>query len=208
MPATLDLGKRIELVSMDPACHNISLGLYEQLRMPEYVVHSYSGRAGTAERLEFLRAAITVLAGAGSQDGHLRFACGAAHRAAIRRAFLEACKLPSNTVVQAKPLSVLDKKSSLAIFAASLGSGVYELRAEGPREQWATRVEAIAVGLKKLAEMEFVPGESHRLQFACGQPHDALVGLLLPRALNVRAAIREEETAASRGILVAPSAQK
>jgi len=44
--------------------------------------------------------------------------------------------------------------------------------------------------------------------FPCGRPHDELMGLLLPRALNARAALREEEMAASRGMLVAPSAQK
>ena len=46
------------------------------------------------------------------------------------------------------------------------------------------------------------------MQFVCAWPHDALMGLLLPRALNVRAVLREEEMAASRGTLVAPSAQK
>jgi hypothetical protein len=35
-----------------------------------------------------------------------------------------------------------------------------------------------------------------------------LVALLLPRALNVRAILREEEDAGSRGMLVAPSQQK
>jgi hypothetical protein len=44
--------------------------------------------------------------------------------------------------------------------------------------------------------------------FACGHEHDALIGMLLPRALNLRAAMREQEEAMSRGMLVAPSAQK
>ena len=44
--------------------------------------------------------------------------------------------------------------------------------------------------------------------FPCGLTHDALVGLLLPRALNVRAALREEETKATRGVLVSPGARE
>ena len=49
-----------------------------------------------------------------------------------------------------------------------------------------------------------VPNEAY---FACGHDHDELVGLLLGRALNVRAAMREAEAAAARGVLAAPSAQ-
>ena len=45
------------------------------------------------------------------------------------------------------------------------------------------------------------------IQFACGASHDALVGLLLPRAINVRATLRETEEAAGRGLLLAPSQQ-
>jgi hypothetical protein len=46
------------------------------------------------------------------------------------------------------------------------------------------------------------------VSFPCGERHDALVGLLLVRAQNLRAALREEELTATRGILAAPSAQE
>jgi hypothetical protein len=36
----------------------------------------------------------------------------------------------------------------------------------------------------------------------------AIVGLLLPRAVNVRDAIREEELSAGRGLLTAPGASE
>ena len=39
-------------------------------------------------------------------------------------------------------------------------------------------------------------------------PHGALIGLLLVRAPNVRAALREYEEVASRGTLAAPSQQE
>jgi hypothetical protein len=50
--------------------------------------------------------------------------------------------------------------------------------------------------------------EPAQVAFACGQSHDALVGLLLVRALNVRAVLREEEVQATRGTLAAPSTQQ
>ena len=62
-------------------------------------------------------------------------------------------------------------------------------------------------GLVKLAGLEAVGDAGDRVAFACGHDHDALVGLLLVRALNARAVLRHEEQASSRGILAAPSAQ-
>jgi hypothetical protein len=124
----------------------------------------------------------------------LRFPCGAAHQAAAKRIFLEASKLPSDAAVGPKPLSTPDKKSGGVVTVESLGGGEYRVPAG-----------AAINGLKKLAEME---GADDRVKFACGYAHDAAIGLLLPRALNVRAVLREEEAAASRGLLVAPSAQK
>ena len=51
-----ELGSRIELVSMDKHFHEITLGLYEQPSadgVPEYIVHSYAGYDGAADRIQF-----------------------------------------------------------------------------------------------------------------------------------------------------------
>ena len=48
---------------------------------------------------------------------------------------------------------------------------------------------------------------SIRLRFRVATHYDALLGLLLVRAPNVRAIVREQEMAASRGVLAAPSQQ-
>jgi hypothetical protein len=210
MGCTLDLGSRIELVSMDPHFRNITIGLYHQQRngAPEYLIHSYSGIEGTRQRLDFLTHAMEILGGLQVVDGRMRFPCGARHQLAIRRVFLEACKIPAGGVLESKPLTVRDKKLDRTITVTSLAPGLYEVSAEGASDATASRVDSITGGLKKLAEIEFVDGQAHQVKFACGQAHDALMGLLLPRALNVRAILREEESAASRGMLVAPSAQK
>ena len=68
---------------------------------------------------------------------------------------------------------------------------------------------AVAAGLAKLGEMSQAGGTvSNQVAFACGLVHDSAIGLLLPRALNVRTALREEEMKAARGVLAAPSAQR
>jgi hypothetical protein len=210
MGSTLDLGRRIELVSMDPHFRDITIGLYERRRegQPEYRAHSYSGFEGTRERVDFVMRALEILGGLEQVGGWLRFRCGAGHQLAIRRAFLEACKMRPDAALEPRPLTVLDKKLNRTITVTSLTPGLYEVSTDGPQDSSASRVDAITNGLKKLAEIEFVAGEPHRVKFACNQPHDVLMGLLLPRALNVRAILREDEMAASRGMLAAPSAQK
>jgi hypothetical protein len=210
MSITRDLGKRIELISMDPHFHNITIALYRQdhAGRPEYLVHTYSRVEGTKQRIESIRRSMATLGELLQSGDWLHFSCGAEHQAAMRRTFLEAAKLSPDSAVAPKPLSVLDKKSGRNISAQSLGGGRYQIVGDGPEDGKAARIDAIVGGLVKLAEVVPVEGTSGQVAFPCGKSHDALLGLLLPRALNVRAILREEESAGGRGLLVAPSQQK
>jgi hypothetical protein len=91
---------------------------------------------------------------------------------------------------------------------SSRGDGVYLLAADGEELEKTSRIEAVANGLLKLGQMQVGVSGSDSVAFGCKQTHDSLVGLLLVRALNVRAVLREQEMTASRGVLSAPSAQK
>ena len=215
MGRLLELGERMELVSMDPHFHDISISLYRKTGeggAAGFLAHSYSGKEGAAERLGFVMRAMAAMGGMGPAPGQpdrLAFACGQEHRAAAKRLFLEACKRAPGTQVAALPMSIYDKKNDLTIDATAIGAGGYRLAATGGEgdDKVARRLDGVTRGLIKLAEME--PGEAAgEARFPCGQAHDALVGLLLGRALNVRAAMREAEAAAARGILAAPSAQQ
>ena len=214
MRRVVDIGRRIELVPMDPHFKDISIGLYRQNanpgnNTPAFLVHTYSHISGATQRIETVVAAMQVLGGMlKNADGLLHFPCNHAHEAACRRVFLEACKLAPDTPAEPRPLTILDKKSKLMITVDSIGKGVYRVTAEGEGRSAARRIFAIAGGLAKLGEMESVETDNRdTVAFACEQSHDALVGLLLTRAPNVRIALREEEMGSARGVLSAPSQQ-
>ncbi|MDE2889279.1 MAG: hypothetical protein OXR72_13815 [Gemmatimonadota bacterium] len=204
-----DIGTRIELVSMDPHFHDITIGLYRQEHegAPVYRVHTYSGRAGADQRIAFVTNGMVVLGGmVQTPDGLLRFPCGEAHELACRRVFIESCKLASGGELKVRPLTIVDRKSGLNITLARAGSGEYRVNAEGEGRDAARRISVIAGGLVKLGEMQSRSPDT--VAFSCGHDHDAVVGLLLVRAPNVRAAVREQETSGARGVLSAPSQQR
>jgi hypothetical protein len=212
MTQTRDFGRRIELVSMDPHFQSISIGLYrtDTERGPQFRVHSYSSKPGTAGRVAFVVQAMGVLGGMEqtNETATVCLPCQGIHIAAVRRVFLEACKVDPSEVLQIRPLWILDKKSGRKVTVTSEGKGLYRLAADGEEQDKTARIAAVANGLVKLGQMDLVPPGAECVAFNCGQRHDAMVGLLLIRALNVRAIVREEEMAASRGVLAAPSAQK
>lgn len=210
MGQTLNIGERIELVPMDNHCEGISVALYSHngAARDGYLVHTYSSLKNAQERVAFLRKAMCVLGGLEQgEDDLLRFCCGHDHEQGIKRIFLEACKLPSLGELQAKPLQVLDKKSGLTVQVERKGAGVYRVTAQGEGNDADRRINLIAGGLLKLGQMVGVEGLLDTIAFPCSQSHDAMIGLLLIRAPNVRAALREQEMTASRGVLAAPSQQ-
>ena len=217
MGKTLDLGRRIELHSMDPYCHGVSVALYrtEVAGAPRFLVHTYSCVDGVRERVAFIRQALLVALGMEvanapsdspvmSAHGWIQFPCRSDHLRALKRAFLDLCKLETGENLTTKPLTVFDKKANGEVTAESRGAGVYEVRAAAgaaPR-----RATAIARGFAKLCEMDLVEA-ADQIVFPCKISHDALIGMLMFRAQNVRGAMKEGEIAAARGILSAPSQQ-
>jgi hypothetical protein len=210
MSLTLDLGRRIELVSMDPHFHDISVGLYRQEAEsgPQYVVHSYSRKEGTRERQDFVKHAMHILGGLAEKEGRLYFSCGSPHQLAARRIFLEACKLKPSAILEVRPLTILDKKSNVELAVSNIGSGDYRISAINGGTEGDSRASVLANGLAKLAELSRSGESGDVVSFPCGKSHDAVIGLLLSRAMNVRAVLREDEMSSTRGVLAAPSAQQ
>jgi hypothetical protein len=207
-----DLGRRVELVSMDPRFERISIGLYvgSGADGPVARLHTYSTKPGAGERLETLAHVIARLGGMEQADEdplELHFPCGAWHGAAARRLFTEACKLDPAAGVETRPLTGTDSRSGQAIEVEPLGAGRYRVTATGAGEGTASRAPAIARAIAKLAELDVDADDETVVAFPCRHDHDALIGLLLVRAQNLRAILREEELQATRGVLSAPSAQ-
>jgi hypothetical protein len=212
----MSVGHRVELVPMDAHCRDITVALYrrDDAEVPIGLVHTYSRDPDAAARVAFLARAMVVLGGLEPvRDRDERpsdafsFACCAWHTAAIKRLFLEAAKLSSADEPLVRPLETIDSKSGLTIRVVPLGAGQYRVTADGDTDEAAARASSVASGLVKLAELERSEDQTV-VGFPCGWDHDPLVGLLLVRALNVRAVLREAELTASRGVLVAPSAQE
>ncbi len=208
-----NIGTRVELTAMDPHFHEITIGLYEQRDdggEPAFLVHTYSTHDGAQARVSAVRNAMKVLGGMETSplgEPLLRFHCGGEHLLACRRVFIEACKLDPDAALAARPLWIHDKKSQGRVTAVPCGSGEYSLEPEAAESSRRRRAAVTAKGLVKLAGMTPARDDEFRVAFDCAHPHDALVGLMLGRALNVRAAVRETEALAGRGALAAPSAQ-
>jgi len=207
MGETRDIGHRIELVPMDAHFQDITIALYRQMqdKGPAYRVHTYSRKEGVRDRMASIVRAMQVLGGMEkTADDLLYFPCRAAHTLAVKRVFLEACKADPASEITVRPLKIEDRKSGLTVCAHRLDDSAYRIQAEG--QDADRRIAVIINGLRKLGEMD-ASGEDG-VCFECHMAHDALVGLLLVRAPNVRAVLREAEMIAARGVLAAPSAQK
>ena len=207
-----DLGKRIELVSTDRYFRDISIGLYarEDAGVWTFRVRSFAGHDGVADRIGFVAGAMQTLGGMQRVEAAdtLRFFCGGGHLVAMRRLFLQACKEKPEAAPGTPALSMWDKKSEATIKAVNLGQGAYALSAEGGDDQAQRRLGALRNAMVKLADAQADESVGERFCFTCGQDHDAMVGLLLQAAPNVRAVMREFEMNAARGVLLAPGSQE
>jgi len=209
---TLDLGKRVEIQPMDTQCHGISLGLYRQEwdECPHYLVHTYSGHEQASGRMEYIRQAMITMLGLHASEHQpewLRFHCGHSHEKAVRRGFLDLCKLETGAPLQPKPCTAFDKKADCELSIRYQGDGSYVIDAVAETDSSLKRVQALVRGFVKVCEMEAIESPVSAVRFPCGGEHASLLGMLMFRAQNVRAAMAEEANAAGRGSLVPPSQQ-
>jgi hypothetical protein len=101
---------------------------------------------------------------------------------------------------------VFDKKAGCELEAVCLGEGKSRIQAASDTDAAARRTVALARGFARLCEMQLLEDE-RTVQFPCGMDHDPLIGMLMYRAQNVRASLREYESTAGRGVLAPPSQQ-
>ncbi|MFV2033597.1 MAG: hypothetical protein ACC631_00550 [Halocynthiibacter sp.] len=203
-----ELGTRVEMMPVDKTCHDISIGLYknEKSAGPEFLVFSYANYEGTAERLAHVSSELQRLAGLErvGNSSYLRFACGSAHVSAVRRIFTRVCRAASLAPVIDYPLSVFDKKGGCKISAVPKGEGVYTFHSDTNTPPAERRTRAVMNGLCKLTKMTASEDDKKTAGFDCKSNHDDLIAMLLPDAINVRIATREQDEISSGGVLSAP----
>ena len=191
-------GQCVELVSIDPNFHDITVGLYE--KAGTFTVWTYSHKPGVQKRIGVIRGQLAVLGGLEPVEGahdRARFACGQIHRRPVKFLMMQAVeKDPSHRLPEGR---VKDLRSALMLGfegAESEGRWVYRVTSEGEAPNPDGRLRAVTAGFVRYGEMERV---ENGVAFACGYRHDELVQILLPYARNVTQVEDALEAEALRG---------
>lgn len=180
-------GRCLELVPMDPNFQNISVGLY--VKEGICTVWSFSGKPGTAARLERIRDQLVALGGmepvAGSGN-QARFGCGYLHERPVKFLMSQAVgKAPDFAPPQGE-MSIKDSRSPLTIRVEGYQQGdkwVYKISGEGDAPNPAMRLRMVVAGFLRYGEMDKV--SDTEVAFPCGQRHDELMRLLMPYSRNI-----------------------
>lgn len=194
------LGKCIELISMDPHFHDITVGLFVNNRT--LTIWSFSTIPGTDERIRKIRDRIVAL-------GDLESVSGTTNQALVpsgdiliqpmKFMFREAVEKDPD-VLPSGPIEAPDNKSTL-IFTVEGGQQddayVYTVTARGEAARPESRIKATVGGFMRYGGCERVTPETFR--FPDGQQHDGFVRLLLPYARNVSAVERMLEAEEMEG---------
>lgn len=191
-------GRCLELVTMDPNFHEITVGLY--VKGGVATVWTFSRKPGVEDRVEQIRGQLVRLGGmepvAGTHN-QVRLPCGQIHEQPLRFLVRQAVEKPPD---QPPPEGrVKDLRSGLMLgfeVEETDGKWVYRITAEGEARNKSMRIRAATNGLVRYGQMEKTGDGA---AFVCGYRHDALVALVLPYARNVTGTQDMLEADALRG---------
>ncbi len=185
------LGNCIELISMDPHFHEISVGLFVKDRT--LTIWSYSAVPRTDERIEKIRDRCVVLGDLEPKEGttnQARVPAGDILLQPMKFMFREAVEKDPDTLPSG-PIKAPDNKSTLIFTVEGAQQDeayVYTVTARGEAARPESRIRATVGGFMRYGGCERVTPETFR--FPDGQQHDGFVRLLLPYARNVSAVER------------------
>ena len=195
-----DLGRCIELISIDPNFNNISIGLYEKNGI--YTVWSFSKVTGIKERIEEVRNQLINLGGMESISGtynKAKYPNNQVFERPMKFLIKQAVEKPANYRHSTGPIKIKDLRSPLEITITpkqANSSNIYEVSASLPATEKNSgdsvsgvhtkpeiRINAIIRGLIKYGNME--RGDNTSVKFSNGEKLDNLVRLILPYARNI-----------------------
>lgn len=201
-------GRCVELVSMDPHFHDITIGLYEKDGL--LTVWTYSKRVGVEDRIERIRDQLCNLGGlvavAGSRN-QVRFPCGELHSRPLKFLMPQAVEKDPNFSHPTGEMVLRDTRSPLTLKLTphhSENRWVYQVSAQGEARNAPFRLRAITMGFRKYGEME--QAGNLGVSFNCGHRHEPLVRLLFPFSRNISAVENMLESSAQRGQLTTGTA--
>ena len=180
-------GRCLELISMDPNFHGITVSLYAKDGVA--TVWTFSRRTGVEERIRKIRDQLVALGGLDPVEGthdQVRPACGQLHGRPTKFLMMQAVEKDPSFSLPEGELSVKDLRSGLMLGMDSRevdGRVVYYVTAEGEAQNKAARLRAVTAGFVRYGEMEKT--EDGGVAFPCGYRHDELIRVLLPYARNV-----------------------
>ena len=194
-------GKCMELISMDPNFHEITVGLYVKAGIG--TVWTFSGKLGVEKRVEEIRDQLVTLGGMVPVDGthnQAKFPDGEMYNRPLRFLLRQAVEKPYGTTHPEGRIEIKDLRSPLQIIATPEeidGRWIYRVTAEGEYKNPKMRVRAVTQGFVRYGEMEKVDVDA--VTFPHGGRRDELIRLVLPYARNVTGTADMLEAEALRG---------
>ncbi|MDE2718372.1 MAG: hypothetical protein OXI33_15360 [Chloroflexota bacterium] len=194
-------GKCMELISMDPNFHEITVGLYVKDGIG--TVWTFSGKPGVEKRVEEIRDQLVTLGGMVPVDGihnQATFPDGEMYERPLRFLLRQAVEKPYGTTHPEGRIEIKDLRSPLQIITTPEeidGRWIYRVTAEGEYKNPKMRVRAVTQGFVRYGEMEKVDVDA--VTFPHGGRRDELIRLVLPYARNVTGTADMLEAEALRG---------
>ena len=183
------LGRCLELVSMDPHFHDVTVGLYYTGNVT--TVWSFSRVPGIEGRIEQIRDRLVALGGLipveGTHDKAV-FPSESIFEKPLRFLFTETVEKDPSIAPPDGPITSPDTKSRLTFTVTGSQSDdkyVYTVTAEGEAPRPQSRIRAVVGGYMRYGECERVTPDS--FVFPDNVRHDEMARVLLPFARNVSA---------------------
>lgn len=183
------LGHCIELVSIDPHFHDVSVGLF--IKDGILTISTYSTIDGVADRIEVIRDRCTILGDVETVEGttdQLRLISDQVLDRALRFMFIAAVEKDPAAEMPSGRISAPDTKTKLTFVvdgAEENGQYVYTVSTEGDAERAEMRVRAVVGGYMRYSDCLRV--DKNKFSFPDGKKYDNFARLLLPIARNVSA---------------------
>jgi len=184
----IKFGKCLELVSMDPNFHNISVGLF--IKNDILTVWSYSKKEGIEKRLNIIRDKMVEFGGLNNleEDYKMSIPKGALIERPLKFLFSQCVEMSPDKEPEKGIITAKDNKTKLTFLIKGSQESdkyLYTVTCEGDHEKPGLRIRAVVGGFMKYGEC--IRNDVDSFYFPDKKDHEEYVRVLLPFARNVSA---------------------